>query len=208
MEFLETPRFPTCPSFGYTAEPVYNVTAVRTAGGHESQNRNWSRPLHRFNCRVGPRAIEEVAELHEFYHAMGGPFVGFRFKDYADFKSCRAHETVTPLDAPVVLDEDLSPDAYRLVKRYTYGVRTQDREITKPVAGTVRLASDGVEMTEGVDWTIDETTGIVTLNFSPVGVLTWGGEFDGPARFDSEFPVEIMDSDIHTVQFTIMELRL
>lgn len=205
--FLETPAFPQCPSFGYSSEPMYSVTPIERASGVETRNRNWAYPLHRFNCTVGPRAEEDVAELLEFWHAVGGMAYGFRFNDGVDNKSCRINETVSATDCPMTLDTSVSPDAYQLVKRYTFGARTQDRPIYKPIQGTILIADGGVLKTETTDYTVDYSTGLVTLLFSPAGALTWGGEFDVPVRFDSEFPVELVDRRIQSVSFTLKELR-
>ena len=202
--FIESPSFPSCPSFGYSSEPMYSVTAIKTAGGHEVRNRNWSRPLHRYNCTVGPRKEEDVAELLEMWHAIGGTFTGFRFKDYVDFKSCRTHLDPTPLDQPLVFVVGLT---YQLTKHYTFGALLQVREIVKPIQGTIRVADNGVEKTEGSQWTLDYTNGEVTINFAPVGELTWGGEFEVPCRFASEFPAEILDKKIQSGAFGIEELR-
>ena len=60
----------------------------------------------------------------------------------------------------------------------------------KPVAGTVRVAVDGVEQSEATDFTVDATTGVVT--FEPghepgaAAVITAGFEFDVPVRFDTD----------------------
>ena len=82
--FVESPSFPSCPSFGYSSEPMYSVTAIKTAGGHEVRNRNWSRPLHRYNCTVGPRKDEDIAELLEMWHAVGGGESGWATPDPVD----------------------------------------------------------------------------------------------------------------------------
>lgn len=205
--FLESPVFPQCPSFGYTSIPLYSVTPIERASGVENRNRNWQYPLHRFSCTVGPRAEADIAELLEFWHAVGGMAYGFRFNDGVDNKSCRIHQTITALDGPLILDTTVSPDAYQLVKRYTFGARTQDRPIYKPIEGTVLIADNGTLKTEGVHYTIDYSTGLVELAFSPVGTLTWGGEFDVPVRFDSDFPVELLDKRIQSVSFELKELR-
>jgi hypothetical protein len=75
------------------------------------------------------------------------------------------------------------------------------------VTGTVLLADEGVLKTEGADYTIDYSTGRVAILFPPEGTLTWGGEFDVPVRFDSEFPVELMDKRIQSASFLLRELR-
>lgn len=206
--FLESPRFPKCPSFGYTSEPIYSVTVVERAGGAERRNRNWSMPLHRFSCTVGPRAEDDISELLEFYHAVGGSAYGFRFRDGIDYKTSRIEDAVTDEDAPLLLVAGYSPTSYQLTKRYTYGSRSQDRPIYKPVTGTILIADNGTPKVEGVDYTIDYSTGLVQLSFTPAGTLTWGGEFDVPVRFDSTFPVELFDKKIQTVSFVLRELRM
>lgn len=200
--FLEE-LFPQCPSFGYSSEPDYSVTPMERASGVETRNRNWQYPLHRFSCTVGPRAEEDIAELLEFWHAVGGMAYGFRFNDGVDNRSCRIHETITSLDCPL----PAATAGYQLTKRYTFGARYQDRPIYKPVQGTILIADGGVLQTETTDYTIDYTTGIVTWVGTPSGALTWGGEFDVPVRFDSTFPVELLDRKIQSVAFTLKELR-
>jgi hypothetical protein len=44
--------------------------------------------------------------------------------------------------------------------------------------------------------------------YAPAGALTWGGQFDVPVRFDSEFPVEILNLRIQSATFTLRELQL
>ena len=60
------------------------------------------------------------------------------------------------------------------------------RSITKPVAGSVRVALGGVEQASG--WSVSTTTGLVTFATPPpLGVaVTAGFEFDVPVRFDSD----------------------
>lgn len=207
MSFLETPRFPGCPSFGFVSQPDYLTSVVRVRSGREQRNRYWARPLYRYQVTVGPRMEDEIQALLEFWHAVGGMECGFRFKDWADFKSCRVGQEPTALDQPLIAVAG-SPAAYQLTKRYTAGVRTQERPIYKPVQGTILLADNGTTKTETTDYVVDYATGLVSLNFTPVGALTWGGEFDVPVRFDSEFPVELSNHKIQTVTFALQELRL
>lgn len=204
--FLDV-TFPNCPSFGFTSEPQYSVTAIETAGGQEVRNRNWSRPRLRFTATVGPRAAEDIQIALNFWHGVGGMAYGFRFEDGADYKSCFVHLDPSSTDQPLEPSAD-SPSSYQLLKRYTIGTRSQDREIYKPRTGTILIAEDGVLLVEETDYTLDYDTGLVTfVGPEPSGVLTWGGEFDVPARFDSEFPISLLDKEIQSVQFTLKELR-
>lgn len=207
MSFLETPRFPGCPSFGYVSRPMYATNVVRARSGREVRNRYWSRPLYQIDVTVGPRQEEEIQECLEFYHAVGGEECGFRAKDFADYLSCRVGRTPTATDQPLLISSG-SPASYQMVKRYTAGVRVQEREIVKPVEGSILIADDGSLKTEGAHYAIDYASGLVSLYFSPVGALTWGGEFDTPVRFDGPFPIEIVNKRIQSVSFTLTELRL
>lgn len=206
MAFLETPRFPGCPRFGFTASPQYSVTISQAASGREHRNRNWAKPLHVYTVQVGPKMEDDIQELLEFWHAVGGPECGFRFKDWADYKSCRVNEVVSSTDQVLVLTPG-SPGGYQLTKTYQFGTRQLVRNIYKPVEGTVLIADNGTLKTEGVDYIIDYTQGLMTAFWSPAGQVTAGYEFDVPVRFDSEFPIELTNHEIQQVSFQLRELR-
>lgn len=205
MSFLETPAFPGCPSFGFVSQPDYSTQIARVQSGREVRNRLWARPLNRYTLTVGPRMEAEIYELLEFWHAVGGQECGFRFKDWADFKSCAIYAEPAATDQPLVLDSE-SDNSYQLVKRYTKGARSQDRDILKPVS-PIMVAADGVALTLGADYSVDYTTGIVTLAAPNSGLLTWGGEFEVPVRFESDFPIEIVNKEVQSVSMTLLELR-
>lgn len=206
-DFLEEPQFPGCPSFGFISQPDFSVTIVQLAGGIERRNQLWSRPLHKFTCVVGPRLEEEIQILRDFWMAVGGQECGFRFKDYADFKSCFVSDTPTALDQPILADSDST--GFQLAKFYTAGIRTQVRLIQKPVAGTILIANELQQIQSESHWDLDEMTGIIYPNSNFIGAPTsWGGEFDVPTRFDSPFPVEVANRRIESVQLALMELRL
>lgn len=207
MDFLETPGFPACPSFGFTARPMYSNRIVRVESGRERRNRVWARPLLMFECSVTD-VEEDIYALLEFWHAVGGTLFGFRFNDPSDNLSCALGGDPAPLDQPLVAI-DGSPATWQLVKRYTRGALSQDRDIVKPIAATIRVANElGVEQ-PGTAWTLDDTTGVITPNGGFSGTpATWGGEFDVPVRFDSEFPIEIIQRRVQSVSFTLAELRL
>ena len=197
-DFLESPRFPGCPSFGFTSDPEYRVVITRRASGVEKRNRAWSYPLAKLTVTVGPRMEAEIQELLEFWHAVGGSAMGFRVKDYTDWKSCQVQLEPTALDQPQV--ETSTPGVYQLMKRYQFGIDengdpvTQDRPIYKPVTGTIVLSGSG---------TIDYTSGLVDGTGG-----TWGGEFDLPCRFEPTFPIEVIDQRIESVSFALQELRM
>ncbi len=81
--------------------------------------------------------------------------------------------------------------AFALSKTYGAVHAPYLRPIVKPVAGSVRVAVDGVEVAALTDVTIDPTTGVVTFLPShippPGAVVTAGFLFDVPVRFDTDY---------------------
>jgi uncharacterized protein (TIGR02217 family) len=124
----------------------------------------------------------------------------------SDYKSCHVNRDVAADDQPLVW---VSGNTYQLTKRYAAGAQTRDRAARKPVQGTILIADDGVLKTETTHYTIDYTTGIVTLLFTPTstGDLSWGGEFDCAVRFDGPFPIQILDTYSHAVSFALVGVR-
>lgn len=203
--FLESPRFPGCPSFGFLFRPRYLTEKIGNAGGGELRYDMWQYPLHDCQVTVGPRMDDEIDQVLEFFHAVKGEYVGFRFKNYGEFKTCRPSQDPAATDQPM-LATDSSDEEYQLIKRYTAGVRTQDRFILKPIAATVVIA-DGGSPVDSSDYTLDETTGLVSFSV-PVTDPTWGGQFDVPMRFQGDFPTSIIARKAYSVSFMLEELRV
>jgi uncharacterized protein (TIGR02217 family) len=121
-----------------------------------------------------------MAALTAFFEARRGRLYGFRFRDFADFKSC------APGEAPAATDQRIGTgDGVRrsFGLRKVYG--DHERRIRKPVEGSVRLAVNGVETTA---FSVDPATGQVTLAAAPASgaVVTAGFVFDVPVRFDAD----------------------
>lgn len=208
--------FPQCPSYGFTKRADYSVTIVERASGIRSVNRNWYYPLHVFVAVPFDGMVEEDAsKVQRFWHAVGGQSGQFLFTDYSDFSSAATPSTsITAIDQPVVQIAASSPE-YQLIKVYTDDTFQfqQQRLIQKPKQGTIVVAEDGVELEEGVDYSIDYDTGIITPLTSLEGTITWGGEFYVPVMFETipEFMIINRSRSGGTIQqtgFSLRELRL
>jgi uncharacterized protein (TIGR02217 family) len=204
MSFLETPSFPGKPSYGYVFRPRYQTDIERNGVGDELRTSLWSFPLYDCQVTVGPRMDDEIDELLEFYNAVGGEEVGFRVKNYGEYKSCRPSATPAATDQPMTATG--VSNEYQLIKRYTAGAQSRDRPIYKPVSGTVVIA-DADGLVDSGEYTVDHTTGLVTFSVAPTGSPTWGGEFDLKMRFTEDFPIQIIDKRAHSVSFTLEEYR-
>ncbi len=197
--------FPECPGFGFTVEPRYLAKAIEREGGQERVDRRWDRPLVFFTAvPTGNRDADIIQNLLIFWHSVSGTFGRFRFKDWTDYKSCFTTGMPTALDQPML---DMGDGTFQLIKRYTAGPMSQDREIYRPIGSTILVANEsGITQT---DWSLDEATGLLTPGGGFSGTpTTWGGEFDLPCRFLTEYSVTVVDGkDIQSGSFTLREVR-
>ena len=184
MAFHEV-RFPDNISRGARGGPERRTQIVELASGDEERNASWSNSRRRYDVAYGVRRADDLAAVVAFFEARNGRLHGFRFKDWADHKSCLPSQTPGPTDQSIDTG-DGTTTAFQLVKRYASGSQTWVRTITKPVAGTVRVALDGAEQVGG--WSVDTTNGVVTFDTAPMAgvAITAGFEFDVPVRFDTD----------------------
>ncbi|WP_333827593.1 DUF2460 domain-containing protein [Pararhodobacter sp.] len=184
MSFHEI-RFPDNISRGARGGPERRTQVVELASGDEERNASWANSRRRYDVAYGIRRADDLAAVVAFFEARNGRLHGFRYKDWADYKSALPSQAVTATDQQIGTGTG-SLQTFQLAKRYTSGAQTWVRTITKPVAGTVRVALGMVEQLSG--WALDTTTGVVTFTTAPAsGVIVRAGfEFDVPVRFDSD----------------------
>ena len=184
MAFHEV-RFPDNISRGARGGPERRTQVVELASGDEERNASWADSRRRYDVAYGIRRADDLAAVVAFFEARNGRLHGFRYKDWADYKSCLPSQAITATDLQIGTGTG-SQQTFQLEKRYTSGAQTWVRTIAKPVAGTVRVALGMVEQMSG--WTLDTTTGVITFTTAPAGgvIVRAGFEFDVPVRFDSD----------------------
>ena len=182
MAFHEV-RFPTDLSMGAVGGPERRTEIVALASGAEERNSPWAHSRRRYDAGLGMRSLDDLETLIAFFEARMGQLHGFRWRDWADWRSCRPSGAVTPIDQEIGRG-DGATRGFPLAKRYASGEASYVRPIAKPVAGTVRVAVDGVE----VGASVDHARGAVTLDAAPAegARVTAGYEFDVPVRFDAD----------------------
>ena len=189
MAFIETPRFPTDIKHGSLSGPTMSTDIVVTGGGVEHRNANWDLPLYRFQAGYAVKTRTTALQVYELFLAMQGRFGGFRVQDAWDYSSA-SDGVGTPANTDQPLGTgNASTAIFQLVKLYTKGGVSLTRKIKKPVASKgVLILVNGNPRTEGVDFTVDYTTGLVTFTTIPgIGhAITCGFEFDVPCRFDTD----------------------
>jgi len=186
MSFHEV-RFPTAISFGSTGGVERRTEIVTLVNGFEHRNTPWEQSRRRYDAGLGVQTMDDLDAIVAFFEARRGMLNGFRWKDWLDHKSCAPSAVPEALDQPIGTGDGATA-VFRLAKTYVAGAHEFVRPVTKPVQGTVRVAVDGTELSEGAEFSVDTTTGEVTLSTPPgVGAaVTAGFEFDVPVRFDTD----------------------
>lgn len=180
-------RFPTGISRGASGGPERRTEIVTLGSGFEERNQRWADSRRRYDAGYGVRGVDDLYAVIAFFEERRGRFHGFRWKDWSDYRSGAPGATPSAGDQ-VIGTGDGAAAAFQLVKAYGSTFAPWTRVIVKPVAGTVRVALDGAEQSEGTDFSVDMTTGIVSFTSAPgAGAsVTAGFEFDVPARFDTD----------------------
>ncbi len=210
MAFHEV-RFPANLSFGSVGGPERRTEVVALTNGFEERNTPWAQSRRRYDAGVSLRSLDDIGALIAFFEARQGQLSGFRWKDWADFKSGRASVPVAYDDQLIGIGDGVKT-GYQLIKTYASGAEAQVRVIAKPVAGTVRVGLQGDELAEGVHYTVDTTSGIVSFASAPAvdERITAGYEFDVPVRFDTDrIQVSVASFQAGDVpQVPVVEVRL
>ncbi|WP_420344649.1 phage distal tail protein, Rcc01695 family [Paenirhodobacter sp.] len=186
MAFHEV-RFPASLSFGSVGGPERRTEIVTMANGFEERNSPWAHSRRRYDAGVGLRSLDDVERLIAFFEARGGQLHGFRWKDWADFKSCPASREVDFEDQVIGIGDGVKTQ-FQLVKSYRSGGVEYVRPIKKPVEGTIQVGLQGSHRMETVHYSVDFQNGVVSFVSPPAAGarITAGFEFDVPVRFDTD----------------------
>ncbi len=184
MSFHEI-RFPVSVSMGSAGGPERKTDIVTLQNGFEERNSVWAQSRRKYDAGVGVSSLDDLAKATAFFEARMGRLYGFRWKDWADYKSCAPSKAIDAKDQILGHGDGVTQE-FQLRKAYKSGEHTYWRPINKPVANRVFVAVNEVLQTEGVDYSVDLVTGLVTFMIAPASnaVVTAGFEFDVPVRFD------------------------
>jgi uncharacterized protein (TIGR02217 family) len=198
MAFLETPRFPDTIAFGASGGPEYSTGVVEKWSGSEQRNRNWSSPRYRYQIGLALRSEADTRALYAFFNAITkGMLHGFRFPDFNAGES-------TGIDELIGTGTGSSAD-YQLVKRYASGPYAYDRIITKLVSGSLIVKVAGVATGS---YSVNTTTGIVTMSATLGAAITATYTFDVPVHFTSDrLPIIRVDGGYQWDSIELVETR-
>lgn len=179
MAFDEV-QFPTTLSEKLQSGPALQTSVTGTPSGAEQRIEMQSRARLYFSLEPTYMDEEEMTEILGFFRARRGRSRGFRLRDESDYVATQE-----------ALTNPYPSAGMQLVKTYSSGGQSEVRKIAKPVAGSVVLerntGSGWATWASSGNWSLDATTGIVTITTPASGHLyRWSGEFDVPARFDTD----------------------
>jgi uncharacterized protein (TIGR02217 family) len=185
-------QFPPNISAGAQGGPGFNTTVLTLDSGMEHRNINWSRERPVYDVSTGIKTAEDARAYQKFFYARRGKAIGFRFKDWGDYRLPFWNNTPGDTDPiPVLFVTDGTTTHFQIYKVYgDSGGTPFNRKIVKVVAGTTNLFDNATPIYAPTHYSIDINTGIVTLT---AGIYTTIGheisgflEFDVPCRFDTD----------------------
>lgn len=192
MAFDNGALFPTKISWASVSGIGFRTMVTELASGREQRVSSWSGGRMQFHVAYGIKTSVQLFTVQQFFRARTGSFQGFKFKDWLDFHSNPTDPTYNSSKGTkdqVIGVGDGSNKTFQLRKAYISGSTTVYRNITKPVSGKVDIWVNGVLQTEGADYTVDTSTGIITFTVAP----TMGHQVD--ASFEFDVPVRFSDAN-------------
>jgi len=184
---------PTALAFLCEGGQSFFTTINESLSGAESRVRNWSGSLGRWTVDLKNKPVAYFSAVQNFLMCAGGQACAFRFLWPLDFQ----------VEDQVIGYGDGTTTVFQLVKTYASGNRVFSRLIAKPITSDVQrfdgsyCDSDpefyfgGTLLEDGTDYTLDQTTGLVTFTTAPAATspptpITWTGEFHVPVRFTQD----------------------
>ncbi|QLK50598.1 TIGR02217 family protein [Ehrlichia ruminantium] len=176
MTFYET-RFPEDISYGSTGGPEFTTSIIETNNGYEYRKINISYPRNKYNIMYSVKSEEELLKLINFFYIHKGKAIGFRFKDWADYKTIQQKIGIG----------DNHQTTFQLIKTYKVDQFSYIRTIAKPVINTVKIYYNDSIKNNG--FSVNLSNGQIKFDIAPKdGIEIFADyEFDVPVRFDSDY---------------------
>lgn len=183
MQAFDDVSFPLSLGLEAVVTPEFSTGVIVSASGFERRNALWSDARLRFDLGPGIRSAAELGVLLAFFRARRGAARGFRLRDPTDFSSNAMTGTPTASDQWLGTGDGANT-RFALVKNYGES-DPQQRRITRPVPGSVRVSVGGAIRAEG--WTLVAGGIVAFVAPPPAGAEVRAGFlFDVPVRFATD----------------------
>lgn len=186
-------QFPQYEGWEHEGGPGYETAIGKPDSGIVRAVQRRQNPERRYVVRMDANDHEQVEEVLRFYVCRGGLANSFNYLDPRDHTT---NPAATPIDGTELItaeDQVLGvgdgvTTQFQLIKRYEDSAGTYVRKLEKIDVGTTLISVNSVTKTAGTDFTVNLTTGVVTLaTAAPSGHVVAGGcRFFVPVRFGIE----------------------
>lgn len=193
---VDNVRLPDDIERGAQGGPGFKTTIITLSNGAEQRNSDWAKARGEWDIGYGIQDRADLLAVVAFFNGRRGRARGFRFKDWLDF-AVTAELVGTTGNALT----------RQLQKTYADDVNPYVRPIALPIASTLHVYVDNIEVMSG--WTLGDN-GLLTFDDDPGENVKATFEFDVPARFDiDQLPVSLntyLNGSISGI--SIVELKL
>jgi uncharacterized protein (TIGR02217 family) len=182
--------FPVDVALRSAGGPERRTDIVALGSGREERNARWAHSRRRYDAGYGIKTLDALSSVVAFFEERRGRLHGFRWRDRLDQSSAAPGAAVSALDQTIGTGNGVTT-SFQLTKTYGSIYAPYQRPVTKPVSGSVHVAVAGVEVVQGVAFTCDPITGVVTFlagHIPAMGAAVRAGfHFDVPVRFDTDY---------------------
>ena len=159
-------------SYGTVYGERFRTSIQTMRNKSESRNMEWSESEGEYTLVFDALLEKDRAKVMEVFRTCRGRGIGFRLKNWVDYK----------VKDEVIGVTTESPQTLQLKLTSTLGGYSTTKTIRKPVVDTVTIKVDGVPWGASIDY----TKGLVSVT-APIGsTISWDGEYDIPVRFASD----------------------
>jgi len=178
--------FPNDISYNSVGSTRFATDVIVVDSGDDQRVQRWAQPLMEYDVAYGIRTMEQLLMLISFFRAMRGRFYSFCYQDNVDFTSslpvkfeARSAPPIQCTDQVLGVGDGLTY-VWQLVKNYNSSTQSQQRTISRPQPGTTIM---GVNAAKATNFTVDETTGLVTFTSPLVEAIGASVAFNGAGQF-------------------------
>jgi uncharacterized protein (TIGR02217 family) len=166
---------------GVTGRQIRRNRRAENRAGIPVVNVDWSYTRREFTWGTVPHTLAVWQTLEGLFEVTDAGGYGFLIQDPKDPRADHTTGTTTLINA--------GAHTYQLVKQYTFtgAAAPHNRPIRYPKATGFELKISGVTKTAGVDYTLNDETGVVTIASDPsASTVTWAGIYYVPVHFQSD----------------------
>lgn len=212
-------------SLGSSIGPKTSTQQLITTSGKRKTNKRFVQHLTKFDIGYNVKSMLDIYIIKDIFKAVDGPFGSFLARAWDDWNTTFGlmepgdESFITDQDEPLkntvtdLLTGDGATTTFQMIKEYKGGSATANhqRDIYKPQNGSVVVSIDAAAQTEGVDYTVNYATGVITFISGAPGDGTFpfcGASFYESVGFMDDELLQTLDFSSHEVSIILQTVRL